>query len=194
MRAPVGFILALSACGRAHSPSCDSTTRTIADDELLPDLDFSVADLFADVAGERVVPAQILGEGREVVEVAAVAVTAGRGEGDAEWTDSVPVDNVTPFFGIGDRYVDIYVRCDGGLSVPATLAVARGDEAGALSAEGELNARPEDLAVESVQVSGGVTSTEGEWTSMVSAYAGYAEGQLVGLQLQSGRDIVVDWR
>lgn len=188
------MILLLLACGQTHSPGCESTTRSVADDELLPDLDFTVADLFAGLSGERIVAAQVLDDDRAVLEVAAVSVNTARGEGAAEWTDSVSVDNVTPYFGIGDQHLMMAVVCDGGLAVPATLDVAREDGAGTLTADATMSATPGELAGAEVSVRGTVVSTEGDWSTMRSAYAGFTEGRLTGLQLQDKHDIRVDWR
>lgn len=162
MRAVLVGLLALGlpACGHSHRASCDSTSRDLADDELLPDLDYTVSDLLASLASERVVPAQLLGDGRVQTGVSAVAVTLTRGEGTARWTDSILVDLVTTHF--------------------------QGD--------GPLAARVDDLVGEQVSVAATTTSGDGEWSAVRSAYAGYTEGLLTGVQLQTSGDIVVDWR
>lgn len=188
------MLLLLIACGRYHSPSCEETTRVVDDDELLPDLDITVTDLLANAAGERIVPAQVFDIDRNVLEVTAVSVETTRGDGDAEWTDAEEVDEVSYRLGFGDYYPNIFLLCAGGLSVPTVLDVAREDEAGTLVAEGDLHATPDQLAVGQISVSGTVTTTEGDWTSLRSAYAGYDEDRLTGLQLQTRQDIALDWR
>ncbi|GDX82488.1 hypothetical protein LBMAG42_42990 [Deltaproteobacteria bacterium] len=187
------MLFLLLACGQTHTPGCESTTREIADDEPLPDLELSVADLFAGLAGERIVPAQVLGDDREVLEVAAVSVTAARGEGGAEWTNAEAVDNVRPYFGIGDEYLLIGVVCDGGLTVPTTLDVAREDGGGALAADATLKASPTELARGSVSLSSATVSADGDWATFKSAYAGFEAGRLTSLQLQDSHDIRLDW-
>ena len=188
------MFLLLLACGRYHSPSCEETTRTLDDDEVLPDLDVTVTDLLADVAGERVVPAQVYDSDRNVLEVTAISVETTRGDGDAEWTDAEEVDDVSYRLGFGDYYPSIFLLCAGGLSVPAAFDAARVDEAGALEAEGDLHATPDELAVGQVSFSGTVTTTAGDWTSMRSAFAGYEDDALTGLQLQNKQTIALDWR
>lgn len=186
--------LGLAACGHSHRPSCDSTSRDLADDELLPDLDYTVSDLLASLAGERVVPAQLLGDGRVQTGVSAVAVTLTRGEGTARWTDSVPVDLVTTHFGFGDDYLLMAVICDSGVNVPAHVSVARQDGSGSVEGDGPLAARVDDLVNEQVSVAATTASGDGDWSEVRSAYAGYTEGLLTGVQLQTRDDIVVDWR
>lgn len=58
-------------------------------------VDYPLTELFASLAGERVVPAQVLDADREVVGTAAVAVALTPIDAGATWTDSVPVDVVT---------------------------------------------------------------------------------------------------
>lgn len=187
------MLLLLFACGQTHTPGCESTTREIADDEPLPDLELSVADLFAGLAGERLVPARVVGDEGDVLEVAAVSLTATRGEGSAEWTEAESVDNVRPHFGIGDEYLMINVVCNGGLAVPTALDVAREDGGGALAADATLEATPAGLARAAVRISGGAVSADGDWTTFKSAYAGFEAGRLTGVQLQGGGDIQLNW-
>lgn len=188
------MLLLLLACGRYHSPSCEETTRVVDDDEVLPGLELTVTDLLANAAGERIVPAQVFDIDRNVLEVTAVSVETTRGDGDAEWTDAEEVDEVSYRIGFGDSYPNIFLLCAGGLSVPAVLDVARVDEAGALVAEGDLHATPDELAVGQISASGTVTTTAGDWSSLRSAFAGYEDDRLTGVQLQNKQSIALDWR
>lgn len=188
------MLLFLIACAIVHSPRCDETTRSLDDDELLPDLDITVTDLLANTAGERIVPAQVFDIDRNVLEVTAISVETTRGDGDAEWTDAEEVDDVSYRPGFGEYYPNIYLLCTGGLSVPAVLDVTREDEAGALEAEGDLHATPDELAAGQIEFSGTVTTTAGDWASMRSAFAGYEEDRLTGVQLQNKQGIALDWR
>lgn len=190
----VPFLLLLAACGRTHRPGCDVSTRTLPMDEVLPDLDFTLADLFADLGGERVVPAQFLDADRSVLETAAVSVELTATDADALWTDAVPIDIVTPTFGIGDYYLMMYVACSSGVTADATLDVAREDDAATLTADAALSATPDELAAGAARVESEEVTGEGDWSDVTFAYAGYGEGLLEGVQLQSENDITVDWR
>lgn len=193
----VFLLFSALGCGVSHFPDCDRTTNEVADDEALPGSDITVADLFAEAAGARTVPAQVLDGERNVVDHQPLTVTVARGEGSATWTDAVEVDITGPYAGFGDVYADIAVQCFSGVSAPATLDVALADEAGALIAEADLDARDLSgdgtLGDETVEVSGSTTSATGDLSAIDGTYAGFDAGDLTRVQLQGDNDIRYDW-
>lgn len=94
-------LLLLAACHQENEPTCEITTTTLADDEALPGLDVTVADLFADVAGERVITVEVLDRGGAVQDVADVSVTTTRAAGDATWSEPEWLDHKTWALGLG---------------------------------------------------------------------------------------------
>ncbi len=189
-------LLVAPGCQRVFEPSCQSDTRDLADDEALPDLDVSVAELYAAIAGERVVPAQVLGPGAAADEVATVGVSVTRGEGRATWTESSVVEEqVGTRFGIGSLDEGILVICHAGLDAPASVAVDRADGSAELQAEGTLSAVADDLEDDvTVSVRADTVDGTGGWSDVNAAFVGFGEGALTGVQLQANDDIVLDWR
>lgn len=186
---------ALAGCGQIHSQRCDTTERVLTDEEPLPDLDVSVANLFADAAGRRVVLAQVLDGAGNMSGTEALEVGVGREEGSAIWTDVEVVEESSPYFGFGDLEPNILVICEGGLVVPASLEVAQAEGDDSMRSEAELLATPSELAADTFEVLGAPADYTGNWAPMRSAWAQFADGELSGLQLQeAGNRIVRDWR
>lgn len=177
------FLFVIAACGRSHYPTCDYETRDVADDESgLGDLPFVVNDLLGLAVGTFDIPAEA-----SAGAVTSVELIGSRGEGTAILEDGTEGDSVTPFFGFGDRYIDIAVNCSDRVTVPlnvlATSDDGTFDVAGEATLTGESygNGTMDASASGAVDADGAVTASGGEEDG--SFWAGFDDDGLYRMEI-----------
>ncbi len=130
------LLLLATGCGYHHSPGCETELSEVDDDDDdLGDIDFSAADVLADIAGRRTFPGSLT-DG--TVVTGELEVT--RADGAAVFADRTPFDNKRLRVGIGDSYQLNYVMCDDTLTVPVDVTFATEDGALSMALEGAAEA------------------------------------------------------
>lgn len=179
-------LLLMFGCGRNHYPTCEYETREVADDDAgLGDLPFTVSDLLALVVGTFDIPAVA-----SIDSVTSVELHGSRGDGSAVFEDGTEGDDVTPFFGIGDQYIDIGVVCDDRITVPVTLDVISNDGSFVIAGDATLMGESYgdggvDANASGVVDDGGALSTSDAY-ALGSLWAGFDGDGLYRLDIELG--------
>ncbi len=136
------MLLLLLACHIDSDFTCESEVREVADDEVLGELGFTVADLVADVAGTRTVTMSYM-EGDDPTDVttdATLGIT--RGEEPAVFADVEMVESTSLQPGLYSDHNLIAVHCESSVRVPLDVSFATADEEVVVAGVAELAAYP----------------------------------------------------
>ena len=127
------MLLLLFACHFLKQYDCVREEREVGDDDALGDLDFTLGELVADLAGTRTFPATVASGA-----VAAAELVLARAEDPAVFHDASWEEHTELMPGIFADYNMMYVECDDRLTVPFTVDLATSD--GSADLAGELDA------------------------------------------------------
>lgn len=133
------ILLLLAGCfGTTSRPTCDTVEVEVADDDPLGDLDFTVGDLVAAVAGVRTFPATLVSD-----TVVAAELALARTDAPAIFFDATYGTEETPRIGFGEASLDIMMICEDAVSVPMELDLTTVD--GSVDILADVAAEADDI-------------------------------------------------